>query len=525
MDSMLTLLSKQPYLSLKLFEMKKIKLSIIAASAGLLLGGCKKGFFDINQNPNQATETSITPELATVPQLLASANRNASTYDVLNRWMGFWSASGSFSRSTVEMSYNISNSTFQGTWDGLYYSIKQYKSIEKKAEALGWKFYQGLAMIMQAHEMAVLVDLFGNAPYTQASDLGTYLRPAYDKAEDIYKDLLPKIDAGLALIKAADGKDVKIASVDIMFKGDKVKWAKLANTLKLRLLLHCVKTTTFDAAAEVAKIRTEGSGFLGNGLSASVQPGFTADKPNPYYNNHIFASNGNDADTYNRANNFVLDLMKNLSDERYKRFFKPAKSLAGQYRGTNYGQDPADDVNSDRTSGPGFGLLSVDGDVPGTNGAAQQPMWLITSVEGNFLQAEAIARGWDLGTSKTALQAYTEAVTESFTYLKVPNAAATAATYLTGIDSKIAWPAAQADQIAVIIWQKYFALNGLQANEVFTDYRRLDVLVLPLSIAPERQGRLIPVRYLYPTKEYELNAANVTAEGEISITSKIFWDK
>ena len=522
--------------------MKKIKIAIAAVSIGVLMVGCKKSFLDINQNPNQATETSITPELATAAQLLSSASRNASSYDVYNRWMGYWSASGSFSRSTVEMSYNISNDSYSGNWVNNYYAVSQYKAIEKKAEALGWKFYQGIAVIMQAHDVAIMVDLYGNIPYTAAWDLSGNIRPAYDKAEDIYKDLMVRIDAGLALIKAADGTDIKLGSQDIMFGGDLVKWAKFANTLKLRLLLHTIKTTVFDFNAEVAKIVAEGNGFLGYGVGAMVQPGFTVDKPNPYYSSHIFLVNGNDADTYNRANVFALDLMKSLNDERYKRLYKSSKALPGQYRGTVYGQDPADDVNSDRTSGPGFGLLSVEGDVPATNGAATAPMWLLTSVEAMFLQAEAIVRGWNIGTGKDAKTAYEDAVKESFTYLKartiVRNAANTAdsinisplqnaETYLTNLNEKVAWPDAgtEAQKLGVVIWQKYFALNGIQANETYTDFRRLDLIQPPLSVAPERQGRLIPVRLLYPTSEYALNAENVGNEGTIETTTKVFWDK
>src|SRR5688572_16662881 len=102
--------------------MKKIKLSILVLVAGAMLGGCDKDFLDINQNPNNATEANITPNLATAAQLNNSAARNASSYDFLNRWMGYWSASGSYSRSTVEMSYNLSNDFGAGIWNGIYYT-------------------------------------------------------------------------------------------------------------------------------------------------------------------------------------------------------------------------------------------------------------------------------------------------------------------------------------------------------------------------------------------------------------------
>jgi hypothetical protein len=76
------------------------------------------------------------------------------------------------------------------------------------------------------------------------------------------------------------------------------------------------------------------------------------------------------------------------------------------------------------------------------------------------------------------------------------------------------------------MWQKYFALNGIQANETFNDWRRLGVVQPPLSVAPERGTRQIPRRLLYPTTEYSYNTENVKGVGDITPYSpRVFWDK
>lgn len=510
--------------------MNSIRLSIFTLLLGMLLGSCKKSFLDINKDPNNATESSITPNLALAAQLNSSAARNASSYDFLQRYMGYWSASGSFSRSTVEMSYNIDNGFGSGIFNGIYYTVSQYRTIGNKSAALGWKFYQGISKIMEAHEMAILVDLYGNVPYSTAFDLAGNIRPTYDNGEDIYKKLLPLIDTGMVLIKTANGTDVSITTQDVVFKGDATKWAKFANSLKLRLLLHTVKVGTFNIATEVAKITAEGSGFLGSGLSASVNPGYSPDKPNPYYNAHFFSITGAENDTYNRANNFSLNLMRDLKDSRYTKVYRPAKT-GGAYKGTDYGSDANTANSSDNTSGPGYGLTA----------SASVPMWIMTSVEAMFLRAEAMTRGYVSGDAKVAFR---DAVIESFVSLdaKLPpirNAANTmdsitytptqsAIIYLAQTDAKIAWPDAGTlqDKIAVIAWQKYFALNGLQPNETYSDYRRLGVVQPALSVAPERGSNPIPRRLLYPTTEYSYNADNVKAQGTISqFTTRVFWDK
>ena len=507
--------------------MNKFRISIITLSLVIVFGACKKSFFDINQDPNRPTESAITPDLTLAAQLNTVAARNASTYDMLNRWMGYWSASGSYSRATVEMSYNITNTTMEGTWNSLYYVLGQLKAMETKAATLDMKFYQGIAKIISAHEWAILVDLYGDVPFTAALDLVGNIRPTYTKGEDIYKALLPMIDEGLALIKAA-GTDINISTQDILFGGNKNNWAKFANTLKLRLLIHAYKTSIFNVPSEISKITAEGSGFLGNGIGAMVQPGYSADKPNPYYANHLHAINGNETDNYNRANCFALNLMTGANDLRHTRFYRTTKApvTGALYRCTSYGQNPLDDVNSDRTSGPGYGLIRVPETVftvPPTATAvtgASKPMWLMTSVEAMFLIAEATARGWLSGSAQTA---YENAVRESFTYLMLSTADAN--TYLGQTNTMITWPAAGtlAEKIAVIMWQKYFALNGLQANETWTDWRRTGVVQPPLSLAPERGTNPIPRRLLYPSGEFSYNADNVP-QGTSQFTSKIFWD-
>jgi hypothetical protein len=473
--------------------------------------GCKKSFLDINQDPNRATASSVTPDLAMAAQMNNIASRNASSWDMLHRWMGYWSASGSYSRATVEMSYNITNTTMEGTWNNLYYVLGQLKNIETKSKELDWKFYQGMSKILQAHDWGVLVDLYGDVPFENALNLTEHIRPTYTSGSDIYKALIPMIDEGLALIKAA-GADPSLATQDIIFKGNKTNWAKFANTLKLRLMLHAYKTNIFNVQSEISKITAEGSGFLGNGIGAYAQPGYSPDKPNPYYNAHFFNITGTtENDNYNRANCFSLDMMKAYNDPRYKKVYREAKALPGQWRCTSYGQNANDDVNSDRTSGPGYGITPD----------ASAPMWIIDRAEAAFLVAEATARGWLAGDAQAA---YVAAVRESFVRLGLTTADADAYLNPPAPNAKITWPATgtTAEKVAVVMWQKYFALNGIQANETWTDWRRTGVVQPPLSLAPERGSNPIPRRLLYPLGEFSYNADNVP-QG-VTQFNKVFWD-
>ena len=76
------------------------------------------------------------------------------------------------------------------------------------------------------------------------------------KVLDIYKDLFRQLDTAINLIintnpAVAANKD--IATNDIIFKADKGKWIRFANTLKLRMLMHCYQlpSSSINRAAEL----------------------------------------------------------------------------------------------------------------------------------------------------------------------------------------------------------------------------------------------------------------------------------
>jgi hypothetical protein len=306
-------------------------------------------------------------------------------------------------------------------------------------------------------------------------------------------------------------------NTDIVFAGDTDLWKRLANTIKLRLLIRTSEINP-NPTAELAKIKAQG-GVLHSGESAAANPGYVNDvgKQNPFYSTYGLTPSGNQANEYYRANAYIIEMLRNSSDPRIGYFFAPAKNT-GLFTGTVYGSDPDVNFSGDRTSNIGPGLAK----------SFNQAQWILTSVESMFLQAEAVARGWDVGYSGSAQEAYEEAVTESFIWLDVTDPEDEAATYLS--ESNIAkWSNAGVsidEQVKFIVRQKYIALIGINELEAWNDYRRLGVPAdIPLSINPARGTRTIPTRLIYPQAEYAVNAANVAAQGSVTPTSKIFWDK
>ncbi|MDZ4794159.1 MAG: SusD/RagB family nutrient-binding outer membrane lipoprotein [Bacteroidota bacterium] len=514
--------------------MKKITAALFVC---LLIGsaGCKKGFLDINENPNSPTDASITPDLILPRAQVAIASRMATSYRYAGSWIGYWTRSGTYGPNTEEESYRITTTFEADEWAGWYDILTDLNTMEKKAKAAGQGIYEGIAKTLKTVGFMYLVDQYNNVPYSKAFDLTNNILPAYDKGQDIYNNLLVELDKALALFAASSVvANPKIAIADIMFKGDATSWRRFANTQRLKLLIRQSQVSGFNPAPQIAKIIADGSGYIGAGQTAYVQPGYSAStsptgahQQNPFWNAYEKLVSGSGADDFNRANNFVLTLMRVNNDFRFQYFFDPVATscpscstpvLAGTWYGYNYGE--VIDNNA-----PKAGNSSAVGG-PGLAKTATQPQWVFTSMESMFLQAEAMQRGWITGNAQTM---YLNAITESYTFLGVPNAAAAASLYYSQNIPVVDWSLATTSdaKVKLIVLQKYIALTGINLFEAYVDYRRLGVpATLPLSLSPSRAGFVIPLRLSYPQNEFNYNLPNVQAEGTINTqTSSIFWDR
>jgi hypothetical protein len=520
--------------------------------------GCNKEKFNINQNINSPTDSTVTYDVVLPAALHASGTIIANPWGPIQNWLSFWARSGTYAPNVIEETYEITTGFGNGVWNACYDNNYDYQIVQNKAGVAGADFYQGIARIMKAHNFQILVDVYGNVPYKQALKGAGNPTPAYDLGVDIYKDLFRQIDTGITLIKGAvtgsSTPNKNIETNDIMFAGSKTLWVKFANTLKLRMLIHAYAVTGINKAAEIAIINSEGSGYLGAGENAQVQPGYKADRPNPFYNNYIANTAGTQTanNVYYRANEWGIEYYKFDVDPRTSRFY-----VAGSNGlvGVKYGLPPITANASPNLAGIGPGVAKTN----------SSPQAILTSAESFLLQSEARHRGF-ITSGSTAASLLTSAIVESMTYLGVTNPAAAATNYintnLTFPDVDYTTGASQGTGgpvggLFTILSQKWFALNTINTLEVWTDYRRVPYTEVAtniiatatpndapttnfiygdgggftsfgpgptISVAPQNTSTKIPVRFLYPQSEYNFNAANVGAQGTVDRYSRIFWD-
>jgi Starch-binding associating with outer membrane len=500
--------------------MKKQILIVIHAILIFWLYGCKKSYFDINNNPNNAT--SATPDLVLPNALVTTASPlvvgNQVNYNIfISAWMGYIGQSGSYAAAVGDVaSYKQTTNFGNPNWLYDYHNLEDYDYVEKSALSQNLYFYAGAAKIMKAYVFQHLVDAFNNVPYSQAFQGTNNITPSYDSAQSVYNAITTQIDTAIVLLSRADA--VGTAKSDVLFGGNNTLWIQFANTLKLRILIRQsqVSSNASFIQSEIAKITSNSSGFLSS--DAAVNPGYAnnAGQQNPVWGFYVTLTglpvSGGHADLW-KGGQYTISWLQTNNDPRYHYIY----SLDSGGKGSTY----LGSILGSVSNPPGVDASSFG---PGILKSVSQPAVILSAAESYFLQAEAILRGWLPGSDSAA---FANGVAASFNFLGAGDPTA----YLSQNNNQTNYGVCTttAEKLACIIRQKWIASDQVTPFEAWCDYRRLKLPAdIPLSISPflDQAPASIPIRLLYPTNEYQTNAANVNAQGTIDYhASRVFWNQ
>ncbi len=503
-------------------------------------------YLDINSpSPNDLAFTQASPSKLLPGAQLSTYRVQATTMNQLgNVYMNSWtrnvaSFGNGFDR---ELQLQIDNGFYTGIWDGLYRNLKNFDAIIKYPNPNHkYDYYVAAAKICKAHYMQEIVDLYGDAPYSQAFQGIVNTTPAYDDDYAIYKGLISELEDARNLISAADANAEDITPYDIMLGGDMAKWNEFANTLQLRLCVRMSEVTGDKATYRDTKLADIASGpFLSDNVI--INPGFSAssnDQQNPEWGYFSYDAAGNVLQnrtfitmsghaykalqsyaTTNWAafgNNYEIVPgsgvnYPNITDPRSARLFTAgAGSPTPPRRAVTQGSSVVD-VTTPTGLGTGlqlpcrvglagnfnpYGQASSLGAYDGIDG------YVMTYSESCLLQAEAAVR-WP-GMFSNGQYWFEEAITDNFAIRN-----ATVGSYITTINTKpyFGWTGTDNQKIHAIMYQKWIATMGVyNPIQSFIDYNRTGYPLTPLSTNAIQSRK--PYRLIYPVSEYVANSANV----------------
>ena len=361
---------------------------------------------------------------------------------------------------------------------------------------------------MKTFYFQYLVDLYGDIPYSQAHNpLNT--TPVYDNAQTVYRDLVVQLEDAIEMIDNAPAGTNAVGLEDPVFKGNMTNWKKLANTIKLRLLIRESGVAASQAYLNAEFAELAGADFITT--DATVNPGYSNannDRQNPFYNTYGFQINETTERPSYSSTVATDNAIKSLNGSKYGvpdgRLARLFKQNGGSWAGVIQGQTGIEAPDNLANLGPGLIKNSA------------QDGYIFTAAESYFLQAEAVHYGYLSGSAKTLFET---GIQKSFDLLGATGGAA----YIAAANSvnKLGWDGT-AEKREAIMTQKWIALMGINGIESWIEYTRTGFPVTDLALTATRTHK--PYRLMYPNSEYTANGNNVPSQSQNdAFNNKIFW--
>ncbi|MEN9547889.1 MAG: hypothetical protein RIR12_480 [Bacteroidota bacterium] len=246
-------------------NMKYIKVLGLAAGMAILGTSCKKQL-NINYDPDRLPDAN-----SPIAQLLTSAQVNlgfeggSDLYRYTTLFMQQMSGGASQPNQTFEYyRHNVTGSDLNNVWGSIH--AQTLSDLELIINQSGNSpHYRGVARVLKAYEYALVVDAWGDVPYEEAQKLATNTRPKYDDDATIYPKLIQLLADAVVDLNASSSV-LSPGTNSVIYPGAwataKNNWIKLANTLRLRLLLHYSKKDPAFSTAQITALVNSGATFF-----------------------------------------------------------------------------------------------------------------------------------------------------------------------------------------------------------------------------------------------------------------------
>jgi hypothetical protein len=534
--------------------MKMHKHSIALSMALVLVGatGCDN-FLDVNTDPINPVDVPITLLMPTVQGAMAnylghsiqglSQPTAALVQQIVNFRVG---------------SFSVDGTTLNNQWLGLYTSaLENNEQIITRATASGAWAYVGISQIQKAYIFSEMVDVWGDIPYSEALSGAANIAPRFDDDEAIYTDLFRLIDEGIANMRRTDSSR-NPGTDDLIYTGDKAKWIRMANTLKLKLY-NQIRLTRNVSANVTPLLSAELIGSLADdfefkyGLSAG-----TPENRNPGFQGDYVASSRE-----NNINPYFYNLLKSNNDPRIPYYFYNQVAVTtprtdvdfqdGRFISVRFGSTGTQASTNTTNTRTLQGLYPIGGRFDtGTGGVAiggaakgNVAQRFLTFYARKFIEAELQLTV--LNSTVAARTALSDAINASFAKVNAiavaessvpaitgsPTASiptisqAAIDTYRTAALARFDAASSTEEKLNVIMTEKYISSYGY-GIDVYTDYRRTGYPSVPFADTdndPQTvQTGAFPVRLPYRLNDLLTNPNAPQVQPNVT-TEKIFWDR
>ncbi|RNC89277.1 MAG: SusD/RagB family nutrient-binding outer membrane lipoprotein [Allomuricauda sp.] len=548
-------------------------------AAGALFTGCETTDLDLTVSPNQLSPTQSDPNLLlNSMQLAYVSNQHFLSEDVGeltrieyffgrnyfnalpgNQLNGVWSRTYSSGGNTPGDFVNV----------GIQTNLQALEQIDAESDT-DYSFHIALGKIMYAHSLFQLVDMLGEAAFSQAGNPAEFPAPTLDSGQDVYNAAFGLLSEAEALL--ASGPGLQGAS-DMFYGGDTAAWIKVINTMRLRSYKNTGNKAAFDAIiAGGDYISSEADDF---------QLGYGTSELQPSDRHPIFEAAYTPTGSGPYRSNWLMDLMLQNNDPRIRYYFYrqadgtpgandvngnpvppneetiscslfvPPPHYAGfvycsvdnGYWGRSHGNDEGGPPDGFLKAAPGVyptagrfddSMFNAVDPITGVNvapgvglgqgggGAGITPIFLSSYVDfwiGEMATSDAEkSAALRAGLEKSIAKVQSFGALDGSADLSFEPSAADVTAYIDGIVAD--FDAATGDDKENIFAEQYFTTLYGGAFESYNYYRKTGY---PTTVFPnwEPDPGPFPRTYLLPQNEV-LNNPNLTQRTDL--TTQVFWD-
>ncbi len=389
------------------------------------------------------------------------------------------------------------------TWSNIYTEgFPNIEVLKAKADAKGAIHYKAVIKILEAINMSLAVECWGDVPYSQAGAPFKYTNPVLDDGKEVYNKALTLLNEAISSLEGEDSSQISMGTEDLFYDGHFDKWLKAAYTFKARMQLKMIKNGGATAADVLASIE---KGLSSN--SDNIKLEFPDGEINPYYSVNI--QSRETSNFYRAPNDQLISMLNGTTypfesglveiDPRLPEIFENEGAPGDPWRGfMNGGTGQSSDGEPANTYYKDGGYYT----------SKNSPLTLLTYAEAMFIKAEAafLENGGtttSIGSNSTAYEAYMAGIAASMDEIGVDGTDYMADTVVAVGESGL--------MLNHIMKEKYIA--NIHNVETYNDMRRYNfspdvfkdlALRLEESSESEYLGKWFR-RSVYPSIEADSN--------------------
>ncbi|RLD70322.1 MAG: hypothetical protein DRI98_08200 [Bacteroidetes bacterium] len=542
-----------------------IRITIVAVLALviLMINACTEDFEELNTRNSLVTEEVLNTDL-----LFTYFQHQAIVQDL----GGGSSTVGNY----PGMSVSGANRPFQqsantGTWNNAYSTYARnladlIRILEKRDAEIGTNDNAtmiAMARIMKVWVFAKLTDAYGDCPYFESClpQEEAVISPKYDTQKSIYEDMFKELKEAVAQL--GDGVE-SFGGADLMYGGDVDQWAKLANSIRLRLALRVRYVDAAMASANMGDLN-ESNLITDPADNAFIMTAYdNIDNTNPNFQaQYSGLYNQGSSLTKRTAAKTIVDIWQDNFDPRLKVFVDTAEASWP----TTPGYEEYDYFGY--RGHPLLGFVPVEQKYPWGGGSTSRwsllmyaPVWpmpVISSQEVYFALAEAALFGVK-GSVADAQGFYEKGVTAAMNWAvnwfdvtssqltdmfaiyrpdSTPEFVADYAAFHTITQEEadafvdtatvMTLTGTEEEQLEMIMNQKIAGFYPVQIQEGWYEWRRTGYPRVQVGDDGDDLQGVSPRRYMWPDSEQVLNEQSYTEAlarigGSDKMLVKVWWD-